>query len=192
MEVTVRNYEDRLKEVSNQYERLEKKDEVVERIKTDVDSQFDKIKDLEKRLNDCNRQVVSLPQEIKDVQMNVDAILRNEPKISKAVEQLENLDTLIADTERRVETLNSVQNGIKKTELDLQGLSRDVNSKFKVLQQITKQDLEKNPSERGNSISQQVNENVRLLKRQGWTIKEIAKSLGITESEVDLILQLPE
>ena len=99
---------------------------------------------------------------------------------------------MIADTERRVETLNSVQNGIKKTELDLQGLSRDVNSKFKVLQQITKQDLEKNPSERGNSISQQVNENVRLLKRQGWTIKEIAKSLGITESEVDLILQLPE
>ena len=164
----------------------------MERIKTDVDSQFDKIKDLEKRLNDCNRQVVSLPQEIKDVQMNVDAILRNEPKISKALEQLENLDSLIADTERRVETLNSVQNGIKKTELDLQGLSRDVNSKFKVLQQITKQDLEKNPSARGNSITQQVNENVRLLKRQGWTIKEIAKSLGITESEVDLILQLPE
>ena len=192
MEVTVRNYEDRLKEVSNQYERLEKKDEVVERIKTDVDSQFDKIKDLEKRLNDCNRQVVSLPQEIKDVQMNVDTILRNEPKISKAVEQLENLDDLITDTERRVETLNSVQNGIKKTELDLQGLSRDVNSKFKVLQQITKQDLEKNPSVRGNSISQQDNENVRLLKRQGWTIKEIAKSLNITESEVDLILQLPE
>ena len=192
MEVTVRNYEDRLKEVSNQYERLEKKDEVVERIKTDIDSQFDKIKDLEKRLNDCNRQVVSLPQEIKDVQMNVDTILRNEPKISKAVEQLENLDDLITDTERRVETLNSVQNGIKKTELDLQGLSRDVNSKFKVLQQITKQDLEKNPSVRGNSISQQDNENVRLLKRQGWTIKEIAKSLNITEREVDLILQLPE
>ena len=108
------------------------------------------------------------------------------------VEIKENLDDLITDTERRVETLNSVQNGIKKTELDLQGLSRDVNSKFKVLQQITKQDLEKNPSVRGNSISQQDNENVRLLKRQGWTIKEIAKSLNITESEVDLILQLPE
>ena len=74
----------------------------------------------------------------------------------------------------------------------MQGLSRDVNSKFKVLQQITKQDLEKNPLPRGSSISQQVNENVRLLKRQGWTIPEIAKSLNMTENEIDLILQLPE
>lgn len=191
-EVAVRNYEDRLKEVSNQYERLEKKDEVVERINVDVSSQFEKIKDLEKRLNDCNRQVVSLPQEIKDVQANVDAILRNEPKISDAIVKLENLETLVVETGKRMDALNSVQNGIKKTELDLQGLSRDINSKFKALQQIAKQDLEKSPLPAGSAISQQVSENVRILRRQGWEKPEIAKRLNLTENEVDLILELPE
>ncbi len=192
MEVTVRNYNDRLQYVSEQYERLEKKDEVVNRIKTDVDSQFEKLKDLEQRLTNCNRQAVSLPQEIKEVQNNVDKILQNGPKITDAIGRLESLDSIIADTEKRIDALNSVQTGIKKTELDLQGLSRDVDNKFKVLNQMTKQDLAKNPNKKSAGINPRTSEAIRQLKRQGWTIAEIAKQLELTENEVDLVLQLPE
>lgn len=192
MEVTVRNYNDRLQYVSEQYERLEKKDEVINRIKTDVDSQFEKLKDLEQRLTNCNRQSVSLPQEIKEVQNSVDKILQNGPKITDAIGRLENLDAIIADTDKRIEALNSVTTGIKKTELDLQGLSRDVDKKFEVLNSITKQERAKSPSKKSTSLNPQTSENVRQLKRQGWTIADIAKRLDLTENEVDLILQLPE
>ncbi len=192
MEVTVRNYNDRLQHVSEQYERLEKKDEVINRIKTDVDSQFEKLKDLEQRLTNCNRQAVSLPQEIKEVQNSVDRILQNGPKITDAIGRLESLDAIIADTDKRIEALNSVTTGIKKTELDLNTLSRDVDKKFEVLNNITKQERAKSPSKRGNAINPQINESVRQLKRQGWTIADIAKRLNLTENEVDLILQLPE
>ena len=192
MEVTVRNYNDRLKNISEQYERLEKKDEVVERIKTDVDNQFEKLKDLEQRLTNCNRQAVSLPQEIKEVQNNVDRILQNGTKISDAIGRLESLDSIIADTEKRIDALNSVQKGLTKTELDLQGLSRDVDNKFKVLQKITQQERASSPSKKGATLNPQTSDSVRQLKRQGWTISDIAKRLDLTENEVDLILQLPE
>ena len=192
MEVTVRNYNDKLQYISEQYDRLDKKDEVVNRIKSDVDSQFEKLKELEQRLVNCNRQAVSLPNEIKEVQANVDKILNNGPKITDAIGRLESLDVLIADTEKRIDALNSVQSGIKKTELDLQGLSRDVDNKFKVLHQMTKQDMEKNPAQRGHTLNPQINDSVRQLKRQGWSISDIAHNLNLTENEVDLILQLPE
>ena len=192
MEVTVRNYNDRLQYVSEQYDRLEKKDEVVNRIKTDVDNQFEKLKDLEQRLINCNRQAVSLPQEIKEVQGNVDRILQNGPKITDAIGRLETLDGLLEDTEKRIDALNSVQNGIKKTELDLQGLSRDVDNKFKTLQHMTQNDLRSKPAAKSQALNPQINDSVRQLKRQGWSIPEIADKLKLTENEVDLILQLPE
>lgn len=192
MEVTVRNYNDRLQFVSEQYERLEKKDEVVSRIMADVDIQFDKLKELEQRLIDCNRQTVSLPQEIREVQSNVDKILQNGPKITTAIGKLENLESLITETENKIDTLNSVQNGLKKTELDLQTMSRDIDSKFNVLNQITKQDLASKPAAKNQTLTPQINESVRQLKHQGWTNAEIADKLKLSEIEVDLILQLPE
>ena len=192
MEVTVRNYNDRLQYVSEQYEKLDKKDEVLNRIKTDVDSQFEKLKDLEQRLTNCNRQAVSLPQEIKEVQNSVDRILQNGPKITDAIGRLEKLDSIIEDTDKRIETLNSVQNGIKKTQLDLEGINRDVDNKFNILQKMTQQELAKKPRAKENTINPQINETVRTLKRKGWTIAEIAENVKLTENEVDLILQLPE
>ena len=192
MEVTVRNYNDRLQQISEQYERLDKKDEVVTRIMTDVDNQFEKLKELEQRLTNCNRQAVSLPQEIKEVQANVDKILQSGPKITTAIGKLETLDSIITDTEKRIETLNSVQNGIKKTQLDLEGINRDVDNKFNILQKMTQQELTKRPRAKENVINPQINETVRTLKRKGWTIAEIAENVKLTENEVDLILQLPE
>ena len=192
MEVTVRNYNDKLQHVSEQYVRLEKKDEVINRIKTDVDSQFEKLKELEQRLTNCNRQAVSLPQEIKEVQANVDKILQHGPKITTAIGRLETLDGIIEDTEKRIEALNSVQNGIQKTQLDLDGINREASNKFKILQTMTQQDLSKKPKARGNTINPQTNEMVRQLIREGWRIPEIAEKLHLTENEVDLISQLPE
>ena len=193
MEVSVRNYNDKLQYVSEQYDRLNKKDSTVSRIITDVDTQFEKLKELEQKLINCNRQAVSLPQEIKEVQNNVDKLLVNGPKITEAIGRLENLDSLLEDTEHRIDALNSVQSGIKKTELDLQGLSREVDSKFKVLQTITQQNIADKPNAKAsNSINPRVNESVRTLKRKGWSISEIANNLHLTENEVDLILQLPE
>jgi DNA-binding NarL/FixJ family response regulator len=71
-------------------------------------------------------------------------------------------------------------------------LVQDVDNKFKVLNQITQKDLSKSPNKKSNALNPQTSDSVRQLKRQGWTIDQIAKRLDLTENEVDLILQLPE
>ena len=57
---------------------------------------------------------------------------------------------------------------------------------------MTKQELAKSPNKKSGDVNPQTNEMVRTLKREGWTIPEIAKQLKLTENEVDLILQLQD
>ena len=99
--------------MTQQYERLEKKDELVNRVLKDTDTSFTMLKDLETRLKDCSRQITSLPQEIRDVQTNVDRLLKNVPKITDAIAKLDKLDEIMKTTEDRIALLNSAQNGFK-------------------------------------------------------------------------------
>ena len=194
MEVTVRNYNEKLQYLTEQYEKLDRKDEVLNRITKDVDTSFDRLKELEQRLTNANRQIVSLPNEIKEVQTNVDKILQNGPRITNAVTQLEKLDDLITQTNEQIENIQSTKGGIDKTVMNLSAMNREVEDKFKTLRQITETQIKNEPAsvKSSSGIAPAKRDMVRTLKRQGWTTVEIAKRVGMTENEVDLILQLPE
>ena len=84
------------------------------------------------------------------------------------------------------------QEGIARTEARLQNLAREIDSKFNLLEKITKADLEKHPAKNNSGISPQDRESVKTLKRQGWTVAEIARSLNFPESAVELILEMPD
>ena len=192
MEVSVRNYKDKLDQVSQQYERLEKKNEVIERVLKDVDVSYNQLKDIEQRLSDCSRKTQSLPLEIKDVQNNVDRILQSAPKISDAVGKINSLDTMIDQTEKRINDITNVQNGIKQTELNLQELSREVKVRYDGLHQLTKEEVSKNQRPKDAGIAPSERETIRALKRDGWSVKELASRFKRTETEIDLLLQLPD
>ena len=192
MEVAVRNYRDKLDEISQQYERLSKKDELVSRVMTDVDNSWKNLQTLEQRIADCNRQVTSLPQEIKDVQNNVDRLLQNSPKINEAAAKLTDLDTVLTETEKRIDQLQSANAGMKKVQLEQQQLSREINSKFEALHTIAKSEVSKNKPAQDTGISPNVRETIKKLRREGWTIQEIASSFNRTPTEIDLLLELPD
>jgi DNA repair ATPase RecN len=190
MEVTVKNYHDQLDRINQQFELLNKKDEVIERIKQDVNNSYEHLTEIEKRITDCNRQVVSMPNEIKDVQADIDRLLKNVPKISDAIAKLDKLDDIMNTTEQRFATLTSAQNGIKTAELDLQNLRRDVDEKFGVLRKITQNDLAQKPLDSNSAITPADIDVIKKLKRAGWRNEEIAKKLNRSLSEIELTLQI--
>ena len=192
MEVAVRDYTDKLDIVSQQYERLAKKDEVINRVLKDVDTSFANLKDIEQRIADCQRQVTSLPREIKEVQENVDRILKSGPKITEAAGKLQNLDNVLSEAEKRIDNLTSVNSGIKETQLKLEQFGKDVDNKFKVLHDITKNEVSKGRITQDKGISPQMKDTIKQLKREGWTNEELAKRFNRTITEIDLLLELPD
>ena len=191
MEVAVRDYRDKLDIVSQQYERLEKKDEVINRILKDVDTSFANLKNIEQRIADCERQITSLPNEIKAVQASVDRILVNGPKITEAANRVMNLDTVLAETEKRMGEINSTRNGINKTMGDLARVQEEADKKLELVRAVSSEDAKKVKSS-NDVLSPKLRDMVRTLKRQGWNNKEIASKLKLAEGEVELILEIPE
>ena len=119
-------------------------------------------------------------------------MLQNGPKITEAAAKLAELDTILSETERRIDSLQSVNTGLKKTQLDVQTLSREVNNKFDALHKITTAEVSKNQGLKDNGISPSERETIRALKREGWTVQEIASRFKRTPTEIELLLELPD
>ena len=132
-----------------------------------------------------------MPDEIKTVQKNVDELLKSGPKIGDAIAKLENMQDLLKDADKRLDVINSTRQGINLQEQRLQELSKSVDSKFDDLKAITRSEIEKNPSVDGKHVTPSQRSSVRTLKRQGWTVAEIAKQLKLSQMEVELILEVP-
>ncbi|MBQ9631078.1 MAG: hypothetical protein IJR49_05790, partial [Treponema sp.] len=192
MELAARDFQEKLVELSASYDRLEQKQDVLDHVTNDVNTSFENLKELETGLKACERQLNSLPKEIKLLQTNVDKILKNGPKIAAAAEKLDDLHSLLDDADKRVKVINSAREGLGRSEARLEELNADIDAKFKLLGQITKKDLEKNPTKGETRLSPRDTENIRTLKRQGWTIAQIAKRMNRTQTEVSLALELSD
>ncbi|MBQ5907624.1 MAG: hypothetical protein IIW80_06155, partial [Treponema sp.] len=150
------------------------------------------LKELENRLANCSRQSEALPNAIRDLQNNVDELLKNSPKIGDAVNKLNSLHDILDSTDDRIEQINSARSGISKAEQRLYSLDSEIKKRFDALKEIS--EIESNSSDGGEStrVTPAKKDLVRSLKREGWSPAEIAKRVRISESEVALILELPE
>ena len=61
-----------------------------------------------------------------------------------------------------------------------------------MLQKITQQNIKSGNAPKDNSISPSERETIRTLKREGWTIQELASRFKRTTVEIELLLDLPE
>ena len=191
-EVAVRDFQEKLHSLTGSYDRLEQKQTIIERVNEDVNRSFDSLKTLEDKLKQCTRQTESLPKEIKDVQKDVDKLLKSGPKLAQAVAKLESLDAILDEADKRMDALTSARQGIGRSEARLEELKTDIESKFKLLNQLTKKDLEKRPAKEDKRLSPQDRDNIKQLKQQGWTVKEIARSMKRTQTEIEMVLEMPE
>ena len=194
MEVKVRNFQETLAGISISYERLDKKAEVIERVSNDVDKSFEMLKSLEQRITACNRQVESLPDEIEDVQKNVDVLLKNTKHLDSVVDKLDSLQEILKDTEERIDRVHNDREGLVRAEERITELSKSVDTRMSALKAVADADSKKSGSARTASRgpSPRKRDNIRTLKQQGWTNEQIAESLKVPLAEVELVLELPE
>ena len=190
MQLTVRTFQETLGDISSRYERLEKKETQIDQIAGEVDKTFDVLKSLEIRLNEATRHANNLPDQISDVQKNIDTIVNQRGKLNEAVEQLSSLQSILNETEQRIEELKLNRNGIAGVESRLHGLEAEIDKKMAILMDLTRDQIKKNPAPVNDRISPQERENILALKRQGWTVEEIASRMNRTINEVEMIIEL--
>ncbi len=191
VQVSVRKFQETLGDISSRYDRLEKKQEVIEQISDDVDRSFENLKNLEERLGNALRQTSSIPDAIKTIQRDIDSLMASSGKVNDAVDKVTSIQNLLADTEARMQQIQAARNGIAGTETRLQNLDKQIDDKMSLLLRATQADMAKNPGPQQSRITPQDRETIIQLKRQGWTVDEIARRMKRSEGEVELILEMP-
>ena len=192
LQLTVRGFQETLGEISGRYDRLEKKQDMIDQVNFQVDKTFDNLKDIESRLDNVTRQAQLLPDTITAIQEKVDFITNNTGKINDAVDKITNLNSLVSDAEKRIEQVQKSREGIATTETRLQNLQHEIDDKFEILADLTKKDIDENPSEPESSgrLTPKDRETIKQLTRMHWKPEEIARRMKRSISEIEMAIDM--
>lgn len=188
MQGDVRNYQSTIKEIANKIERLEKKEPILEQTIKGIDSTFKMLDDLEKKLQSCEAESADLPDLLQALKMDVDGLIKLNPKIKDVLDQADSLDEILSTTEERFDAIQDSKHWLASTESRLNEINKETKSYLKLLGEV-----KKSPGVRDSRSSQglvlETRENVIKLARLGWTPAKIAERLNISQGEVELILE---
>jgi DNA repair exonuclease SbcCD ATPase subunit len=188
IEADIRKFSNAISDLTNKYDRIEKKTPVVEQTITGVDKSFEDLKQLEKRLSECINKVDSFPEKISTVQEDVNVLLDSRSTISEAMDKIASLTNILQETENKIEEINNTRETILKTEIRLNEASKEAQKEIKIFQDLVAVEKQKNQGKKVGAPPISVRENVIELNHKGWSEEQIANALNITLSEVQLLL----
>ncbi|MCK5674471.1 MAG: hypothetical protein KAH95_13915, partial [Spirochaetales bacterium] len=189
IQIKIRNLEELEQGISVKFERLEKKDQVIENTTVNVDKNFQQLSDLENKIKSLGEDVTNIPEKIHDLTTKIELLSRNKKKADETAKQVGALDGLLKDIESRIENMQKAREWLAKTETRLEEVSKQAQEQVKLLGSILKEGNKSSSGSKG-APSMGARDVVTRLAHQGWSIKEIASTTKLSRGEVELILEL--
>ena len=98
---------------------------------------------------------------------------------------------MINSTDEKIKKLNESKKGIQESEKRLHELYGNIDERMKLLHDITKEETSKKgaSSPASKHISPSMKQTIHKLRKEGWSVKEIASRLKLEENLVEAILE---
>lgn len=207
----VKEVEEKITLINGEYKKLDlelaglhKKDKTIKDISSSVNSAVTRIEDINKRfqlydrdMENLNKKNERLSRYIKETEEKVLLISRNEEKIEDALSKFEEIDALRLDIDTRVKQLQKMREALLGQQTEMEKLIREADSRITnivtVLENMRSPGAEKAapaPEEDRRSPRDDKTKTILRLHSQGWSASEISRSVNLSESEVQFIIQL--
>ena len=195
MQVQLRRLDDAIKETEEKYQRVERKSKTLQETNDGIDRNFKALQEGETAAKRIEDMVSLLKIDIDSIQSSVQTLSAENEKARDAAEKLSMLDDSVKWLERRIAEMNVARESLARLATELQNLDKDAQTQLKLTRSLLDREEGKTaaragkPEDRGAPPPRD-RENIISLKRQGWKIDEIARTLKISKGEVELILEL--
>jgi len=188
LQVEVRKFQDKVGDIAQRYERLDKKSDTLDHTIEGIDTAFDKLKTIEQQIQRFASQIEDLPVRIGSLRADMDVLLRESPKVNQALGNIQTITNELVETETKMNELKNSKEWLASTETRLLKLAQDSDDKIRLFGELVKnsRDSFKTPQDGAPAIA--VRDDVIALNRQGWKEEEIAARLNLSLGEVQLIL----
>jgi transcriptional regulator len=121
---------------------------------------------------------------LENIRSSIETLANENEKARDTIEKLSTLDQTISDIDVRMQNLHKARVWLAELETRLDEKYREVKQQIKLTGKII--DRGKIDNE---TLSPEIRDDVIRLKKQGWTIDDIVKSLRISRAAVELILE---
>ena len=189
VQLRIRKIEEALSETDEKYQRIEKKNQVLENTNDSIDRNFRDLQDSEKSVKKINTDLERFAEDIKSLRNSIEDLAGKSEKAQITSDKVSLLDTALNSVEERLNIVQAAREGLGRTETRLEEINREILSNLKLLGTVQEKKGKKGPADEG-APPINVRESVIKLATKGWTVEEIAKSLKISRSEVELILEI--
>jgi DNA repair exonuclease SbcCD ATPase subunit len=191
LHVRMRTLEELEVKVSTSYQRLEKKQSLLESTNSGVDKNFQELKQIENQIENHKGILSELPRQILDLKAKYAALLSHKKEIDAALKQFGTIGSLLNDSEGRIKSLQRSNEWLARTETRFEEVTREADKQVRLLGALAdgkkKSLLEGVPESKSDT-----RELVVKLARQGWSIDKISSMTKLSKGEVELILDMPK
>jgi DNA repair exonuclease SbcCD ATPase subunit len=190
MQVQLRHLHDALSEAEEKYQRIEKKNQTLEMTNDGIDRNFKILQETEGKVQLFDDSINRMQSDMANIQFVLGNLTKENEKVKLTQEKLSELDDTLVDVEKRIESMQVAREWLARTESRLAEVSKQAQDYVKLLGDLIKGETKKGmPKDRG-APPIGTRETVSKLAHQGWKVDEIARAVGISKGEVELIMEI--
>jgi hypothetical protein len=194
MQVKLHRLDDAIKETEEKYQRVERKNKALQETNDGIDRNFKSLQEGEQTIKKLESTMDSLKTDMESIEHSVETLSAKNEMAREAAEKLSTLDESVQWLEKRITEMNVAREGLARLATELQNLDKDAQTQLKLTRSMLGE-MGKSTGRSGKPPDEGAppprdRENIIRLKRQGWSVEEIARSMKISKGEVELILEL--
>jgi chromosome segregation ATPase len=179
-----------MEETEKKYQQIEKKNAVLEETSEGIERNFKQLREAEKTAAQFSLSLDKLSGELEQMKTAVEKITRDKAKITGAAEKVATLDEAISETNRQIDLIQKSRQWCADLESRLQELNEEAKRQAELVGKLMSGKERGRGSDEG-APSLNTRKDVLDLHRRGWSNADIARSLHLAQSTVELILESP-
>jgi len=193
VQIRIRQLDDVMKDTEDRFQRLEKKNETLQETNDSIERNFKTLQESEALIGSLEGTMSLLRGDVETVRTSVEALSAENEKTHEAAEKLATLDESLKWLEDRIDEMNKARDMVTRLASELHELDDNARAQLKITRSLLKQSSPKvggPASSDEGAAPPRDRDNIRRLRQQGWSIDEIARTVGISKGQVELILEL--
>jgi chromosome segregation ATPase len=188
--VQIRQLNDALKDVEEKYQRIEKKNQILEATNNGIDRNFKALQETETVIWHFREDLDRLTGDLEPIRSTVDRLSQSSEKALEASEKLSTLDLTLKEIEDRIDSMQVAREWLAAAETRLEELNRKAQEQVRIMGSLLKEGRGKDSPQNKGAPPLAKRENIISLHRQGWKVDEIARTLKLSKGEVELVLEI--
>ncbi|MCL2880827.1 MAG: hypothetical protein FWF29_11335, partial [Treponema sp.] len=191
VQVQIRRLEDSLSDADEKFQRMEKKNQILSETNDGIGRNFKALQESEASVRKANDDIVYIFGELEKIRESIGTLSSQSEKAQDAADKIAVLDEALPQLEKRIAEMQVAREWLARTETELLALDKEAQTQLRLYHGLLDRENNKNAAGGGKKGAPPIRdrENIIKLRRKGWTMEEIAKTMGIAIGEVELVLE---